>query len=196
MEVADSFKEDRFKRKEERSLKFSPESCTVSSIPYLRYISFLGPGLVAHASSHAPSPTGTNVQRAADTFQPTSYLQMRMQLVVMATVLAAAVAGQGCRFGCRPTNISFPVDSCGVTEFIYTTICAGHCYHEDPVYISHDDWAEQSVCSGEWAYEVKQLQGCPLAVTYPVARSCECSACNAANTHCGHFHGYVPSCVM
>ncbi|XP_055363555.1 gonadotropin subunit beta-1-like isoform X5 [Betta splendens] len=120
----------------------------------------------------------------------------RMQLVVMATVLAAAVAGQGCRFGCRPTNISFPVDSCGVTEFIYTTICAGHCYHEDPVYISHDDWAEQSVCSGEWAYEVKQLQGCPLAVTYPVARSCECSACNAANTHCGHFHGYVPSCVM
>nr|Q9PW99.1 RecName: Full=Gonadotropin subunit beta-1; AltName: Full=GTH-I-beta; AltName: Full=Gonadotropin beta-I chain; Flags: Precursor [Trichopodus trichopterus]AAD51934.1 gonadotropin I hormone beta subunit [Trichopodus trichopterus] len=118
-----------------------------------------------------------------------------MQLVVMAAVLAVAGVGQGCRFGCHLTNISFPVDSCGITEFIYTTICAGHCYHEDPVYIGHDDWAEQKICNGDWTYEVKHLQGCPVAVTYPVARNCECTACNAGNTYCGHFHGYIPSCL-
>lgn len=53
-----------------------------------------------------------------------------MQLVVMAAVLAVAGAWQGCDFDCHQTNISIPVESCGNTEFIETTICAGQCYHE------------------------------------------------------------------
>lgn len=56
--------------------------------------------------------------------------RQRMQLVVMAAVLVLAGAGQGCSFGCHPMNISIPVESCGSTEFIFTTICAGLCYHE------------------------------------------------------------------
>lgn len=53
----------------------------------------------------------------------------RMQLVVMAAVLALAGAGQGCSFGCHPTNISILVESCGRSELVSTTICEGQCYH-------------------------------------------------------------------
>lgn len=52
-----------------------------------------------------------------------------MQLVVIAAVLALARVGHGCSFECRPKNISIPVESCGLTELIDTTICAGQCYH-------------------------------------------------------------------
>uniref|UniRef100_A0A4W6ETB8 Glycoprotein hormone subunit beta domain-containing protein n=2 Tax=Lates calcarifer TaxID=8187 RepID=A0A4W6ETB8_LATCA len=121
--------------------------------------------------------------------------QQRMQLVVMAAVLAVAGAGQGCSFGCHLTNISIPVESCGGTEFVYTTICAGQCYHEDPVYIGHDDWAEQRVCNGDWSYEVTHIKGCPVGVTYPVARNCECTVCNAGNTYCGRFPGDISTCL-
>nr|AQS95492.1 Fsh beta subunit [Scatophagus argus]ARB50522.1 follicle stimulating hormone [Scatophagus argus] len=117
-----------------------------------------------------------------------------MQLVVMAALLALVEAGRGCSFGCHPTNISIPVESCGIAELVHTTICAGQCYHEDPVYIGHDDWAEQKICNGDWSYEVKHIKGCPVGVTYPVARNCECTACNTGNTFCGRFPGDVPSC--
>ncbi|XP_042274126.1 gonadotropin subunit beta-1 isoform X1 [Thunnus maccoyii] len=117
--------------------------------------------------------------------------QQRMQLVVMAAVLALAGAGQGCSYGCHPKNISISVESCGITEFILTTICEGQCYLEDPVYISHD---EQKICNGDWSYEVKHIEGCPVGVTYPVARNCECTTCNTGNTYCGRLPGYVPSC--
>ncbi|XP_073320838.1 gonadotropin subunit beta-1-like [Pagrus major] len=117
-----------------------------------------------------------------------------MQLVVMAAVLVLAGAGQGCRFGCLPISVSMPVESCGSNEFIHTTICAGQCYNEDPVYISHHDWAEQRTCNGDWSYEVKHIDGCPVAITYPVARSCECTVCDTGNMDCGRFPGNIPKC--
>ncbi|XP_051234912.1 gonadotropin subunit beta-1 isoform X2 [Dicentrarchus labrax] len=118
-----------------------------------------------------------------------------MQLVVMVAVLALARAGQGCSFGCHPTNISIQVESCGLTEVIYTTICEGQCYHEDLVYLSHYERPEQRICNGDWSYEVKHIKGCPVGVTYPVARNCECTTCNTENTDCGRFPGDIPSCL-
>nr|prf gonadotropin:SUBUNIT=beta:ISOTYPE=I [Morone saxatilis] len=118
-----------------------------------------------------------------------------MQLVVMVAVLALAGAGQGCSFGCHPTNISIQVESCGLTEVIYTTICEGQCYHEDLVYISHYERPEQRICTGDWSYEVKHIKGCPVGVTYPVARNCECTTCNTENTACGRFPEDIPSCL-
>ncbi|XP_071752280.1 gonadotropin subunit beta-1-like [Centroberyx gerrardi] len=117
-----------------------------------------------------------------------------MQLVVMAAMLALAGAGQGCSFGCRPTNISITVESCGSSESVYTTMCAGQCFQEDPVYIGHDNWPEQRICNGDWSYEVKHITGCPVPVSYPVARNCMCTACETGNTYCGRFPGDIPSC--
>lgn len=74
----------------------------------------------------------------------------RMQLVVMAAVLALAGARQGCSFGCHPTNISILVESCGRTELVYTTICEGQCYHEVT-----DDSAPKLFClkaSANWSW--------------------------------------------
>ncbi|CAK6974923.1 gonadotropin subunit beta-1-like [Scomber scombrus] len=113
-----------------------------------------------------------------------------MQLVVMVAVLAMAGVGQGCSFECHPKNVSIPVESCGSTEFIITTICEGQCYHRDPVYGQE----EQQICSGDWFYDVKHFDGCPVGVTYPVARHCACTACNTGNTYCGRLPGYIPSC--
>ncbi|XP_022054005.2 follitropin subunit beta [Acanthochromis polyacanthus] len=116
-----------------------------------------------------------------------------MRLVVMAAVLMVA-EGRSCGFGCRPTNISIPVESCGSVESVFTTVCSGQCYHEDPIYIGDDDWPEQQVCGGDWSYEVKHFSGCPVPVSYPVAKSCRCSMCDSGNTDCGRFDGDVPSC--
>lgn len=66
--------------------------------------------------------------------------RQRMQLVVMAAVLALAGAGQGCSFGCQPTSISIPVESCGRTEFVNTSVCAGQCYHE----VTKDSYLERT----------------------------------------------------
>ncbi|XP_075874832.1 gonadotropin subunit beta-1-like [Nelusetta ayraudi] len=118
-----------------------------------------------------------------------------MQLVVMAAVLALAGAGQGCIFGCRPTNISMFVESCGSTEQVFTTICEGQCYQKDPVYRGYGDLPEQRVCNGDWTIEVTHIKGCPVAVSYPVAKSCTCTTCNSQNSYCGRFHGEVPSCL-
>uniref|UniRef100_UPI0037E7D0E4 gonadotropin subunit beta-1-like n=1 Tax=Semicossyphus pulcher TaxID=241346 RepID=UPI0037E7D0E4 len=118
-----------------------------------------------------------------------------MQLVVMAAVMAVAGARQGCSSGCHLTDIAIQVESCGRTELVYTTVCAGQCYNKDPVFIGDDDRPEQKVCSGNWTYEVKQIPGCPVSITYPVATHCECTACNAGNTHCGRFTGDAPSCL-
>nr|XP_043886704.1 gonadotropin subunit beta-1-like isoform X2 [Solea senegalensis]ABU95601.1 FSH-beta subunit precursor [Solea senegalensis]ABW81403.1 follicle stimulating hormone beta subunit [Solea senegalensis] len=118
-----------------------------------------------------------------------------MQLVVMAAVLAIAGAGQSCSSRCRPANVSIPVQSCGNTEYIYTTMCAGQCYHEDPNYIHELGMDRQVICNGDWTYEVKRINGCPQAVTYPVATNCHCTSCNPDNTHCGRFPGEIASCL-
>ncbi|XP_034039527.1 gonadotropin subunit beta-1-like [Thalassophryne amazonica] len=119
----------------------------------------------------------------------------RMQLVVMAAVLALAGVGRSCHFGCHPINISIEVESCGMYELIYTTICAGQCANEDPVYIGHDDWPRQTICNGDWSYEVTHIKGCLVAVSYPVARNCRCTGCDTGNTYCGHFYGDMHNCL-
>ncbi|XP_077375012.1 gonadotropin subunit beta-1-like [Festucalex cinctus] len=109
-----------------------------------------------------------------------------MQLVVMATVLALAGASKRCSFGCSLQNVSIPVESCGKTEYVYTTICEGYCYNEDPVYMSPVKRAKQYVCNGDWiTYEVKYIRGCSEGVTYPVAKNCQCTSCDEDNTDCG-----------
>ncbi|XP_034536763.1 gonadotropin subunit beta-1-like [Notolabrus celidotus] len=118
-----------------------------------------------------------------------------MLLVVMAVVLAVAGARQGCSSGCHLTNIALQVESCGRIESVYTTLCVGQCYNRDPVYVGDDDWPEQKVCNGNWTYEVKQIPGCPVSITYPVATHCECTSCNERDTHCGSWFGDTPSCL-
>ncbi|KAM4602531.1 gonadotropin subunit beta-1-like [Polymixia lowei] len=118
-----------------------------------------------------------------------------MQLVVMAALLALAEAGQVCSFGCRPTNVSITVESCGRKESVDTTICAGQCYQQDPVYLGQDDWPKQETCNGEWSYEVKHIEGCPVGITYPVAKDCMCTTCETGNTYCGRFPGDMPNCL-
>ncbi|XP_077419553.1 gonadotropin subunit beta-1-like [Vanacampus margaritifer] len=109
-----------------------------------------------------------------------------MQLVVMATVLALAGASKHCSSGCSLKNVSIPVESCGITEWVYTTICEGYCYNEDPVYMSPGKRAEQKVCNDKWTtYEVKYISGCPEGVSYPVAKDCKCNSCDEDNTDCG-----------
>nr|AXL27969.1 follicle-stimulating hormone beta subunit [Bostrychus sinensis] len=120
-----------------------------------------------------------------------------MQLVVVATVLALVGAEHRCGpTQCRPMNMSMEVESCGIRDEVHTTVCVGHCYHEDPVYHSYVGWPEQKVCGGDWHYEVKFIQDCPIAVTYPVARSCACDACNTGYTDCGRFGHDLPSCLL
>nr|WPD49270.1 follitropin subunit beta [Girella punctata] len=123
-----------------------------------------------------------------------------MQLVVMAAVVLALVgpgAGteQSCSPGCHLISISTPVDVCGSTQFVQTTKCEGQCHQEDPVYIGTDFWPTQKVCNGDWNYEVKYFKGCSVAVSYPVARSCECTTCNPEDTDCGRFPGHLPVCL-
>ncbi|XP_061830831.1 gonadotropin subunit beta-1 [Nerophis lumbriciformis] len=109
-----------------------------------------------------------------------------MQLVVMATVLALAGAMQTCSLDCNPRNVSIAVESCGKTKFVLTTICEGQCYNKDSVYEVPVDVSKQNVCNGDWSYEVKHFEGCPVAVTYPVAKNCACTTCNHDDTDCGH----------
>ncbi|KAM7424549.1 hypothetical protein PAMA_000750 [Pampus argenteus] len=122
-----------------------------------------------------------------------------MQLVVMAAVMALAGAQlQGCSLDCHLTNISILVESCGITESIFTTICEGQCYQEDPVYISpygREESEKEKSCNGDWSYEVKHIEGCPVGVTYPVARNCKCAVCNTGNVYCGRFSGDTPNCL-
>ncbi|KAM9825333.1 gonadotropin subunit beta-1-like [Syngnathus typhle] len=152
-----------------------------------------------------------------------------MQLVVMATVLALALAGTAkhCSLGCTPRNVTIPVESCGRTEYVDTTVCEGQCYNEfptadrrfggdqtrycvgsvlnyslitrlcrlrDPVYLSPVKETKQKVCDGNWSYEVKHIRGCSVGVTYPVAKSCQCTSCNEDYTDCGRVPWFMPSC--
>ncbi|KAF0042878.1 hypothetical protein F2P81_004215 [Scophthalmus maximus] len=101
--------------------------------------------------------------------------QQRMQLVVMAAVLAMAGTGQGCSLGCKLANITLRVESCGVTEVIETTECSGLCHNQDPNYIGNGDMDEQKICNGDWSYEAKHINGCPVAASGSLearARSC------------------------
>nr|AGS55583.1 follicle-stimulating hormone beta subunit [Anoplopoma fimbria] len=119
-----------------------------------------------------------------------------MQLVVMAAVLGMVAAGQDCCFSCRLTNCRIPVESCGRTVFIDTTICEGQCFNRDPVYTSPQHRHEYDTCNGDWSYEVKHIDGCPDGVTYPVARNCKCNVCNPnESTDCEGFPGDVSSCL-
>ncbi|XP_061556365.1 gonadotropin subunit beta-1-like [Phycodurus eques] len=112
-----------------------------------------------------------------------------MQLVVMVTVLALVGASNSCSFGCSLQNVSIRVESCGKTEYVYTTVCEGQCYHEDPVYLSATAVTEHYICNGVWIYEDKRIEGCSVGVTYPVAESCMCTSCNEDNTYCGRLPG-------
>uniref|UniRef100_A0A8D0D4T6 Glycoprotein hormone subunit beta domain-containing protein n=1 Tax=Sander lucioperca TaxID=283035 RepID=A0A8D0D4T6_SANLU len=112
--------------------------------------------------------------------------RQRMQLVVMVTVLALVGAEQGCRSRCHLTEVRIPVESCGITEWINTSICLGHlCIYSDSPYISPTGREEQKVCNGDWSYEVMHIKGCPVGVRYPVVRNCRCTECNPENAYCG-----------
>ncbi|AWP01221.1 Follicle-stimulating hormone beta subunit isoform 2 [Scophthalmus maximus] len=117
-----------------------------------------------------------------------------MQLVVMAAVLAMAGTGQGCSLGCKLANITLRVESCGVTEVIETTECSGLCHNQDPNYIGNGDMDEQKICNGDWSYEAKHINGCPVAARYPVASNCRCTTCDEDSTYCGRTPRYMPSC--
>uniref|UniRef100_A0A3B3H6G3 Follicle stimulating hormone subunit beta n=3 Tax=Oryzias latipes TaxID=8090 RepID=A0A3B3H6G3_ORYLA len=120
--------------------------------------------------------------------------RQRMQLVVMAAALVLAEVGQVSSFSCHPKNVSIPVESCGISGCVHTTICEGRCYHEDPNYISYEDHPKEKICSGDWSYEVKFIEGCPVGFKYPVAKSCECTTCNTRTTYCGRLSADMPSC--
>ncbi|KAM9764633.1 gonadotropin subunit beta-1-like [Menidia menidia] len=109
----------------------------------------------------------------------------RMRLVVVATVLAMATVGGGCRCDCYPKAVSIPVESCGSTRLVPTTVCEGLCFHKDSVLVSPENPPEQKICTGDWFYEVKHFEDCDVAVSYPVARSCTCASCNTLSTDCG-----------
>ncbi|XP_028258044.1 gonadotropin subunit beta-1-like [Parambassis ranga] len=120
--------------------------------------------------------------------------RQRMQLVVMAAVLALAGADPRCSPGCHPNNVTIAVESCGMKEQVYTTICEGQCHHQEINYDYHEEDTPQSICNGDWFYEVKYIAGCPVGATYPVARNCKCTRCNEEDTYCGHFPEDILSC--
>lgn len=70
------------------------------------------------------------------------------------------------------------------------------CPRQAPVYSSHQPPPDQNTCNGDWSYEVTHIDGCPEAVTYPVARDCKCQVCNPEepSMHCGYHPVYNPSC--
>ena len=68
-----------------------------------------------------------------------------------------------------------------ILHFVFSSVIVP----QDPVYISKEAPVKQSSCNGDWSYEVKHINGCPVAVTYPVARHCNCSKCNPDDTDCG-----------
>ncbi|NP_001254560.1 follicle stimulating hormone beta subunit precursor [Gasterosteus aculeatus] len=119
-----------------------------------------------------------------------------MQLVVMAAMLALAAAEEDCRSGCQENSFSIEVEVCGQNTSIHTTICSGWCETKAPVYSSHQPPPDQNTCNGDWSYEVTHIDGCPEAVTYPVARDCKCQVCNPEepSMHCGYHPVYNPSC--
>lgn len=51
----------------------------------------------------------------------------RMQLVVMAAMLALAAAEEDCRSGCQEKSFSIEVEVCGRNTSILTTTCSGWC---------------------------------------------------------------------
>ncbi|XP_041842528.1 gonadotropin subunit beta-1-like [Melanotaenia boesemani] len=112
-----------------------------------------------------------------------------MQLVVMAAVLA--LVGQGC-CGCHPKDFSIYMDVCGNEKCIQTTICEGDCFQEDPSYISNVESSVEKVCSGDWVYEVKYIDGCPVSV--PVAKNCKCAECKPNHTYCGRLSTDISYC--
>nr|AQU42662.1 follicle-stimulating hormone beta subunit [Merluccius merluccius] len=115
-----------------------------------------------------------------------------MQLVVMAALLAMTVGGQGCRFVCRPVNFTINATVCDKHRSIVTTICEGQCFQMDPIYKLYRP--QQKTCNGDWSYETKHFEDCPVGFSYPVARSCNCAMCQGGNTQCEMFLDEVPTC--
>ena len=66
---------------------------------------------------------------------------------------------------------------------------------QDPLFDSPEHRPKQQSCNGDWSYEVTHFPGCPVGVTYPVARNCQCTSCDPGNTYCGRFPGDVSSCL-
>ncbi|CAN9506636.1 unnamed protein product [Ophioblennius macclurei] len=121
-----------------------------------------------------------------------------MQLVVMVAalgLLAAARLGSGFGFGCHPRHLSISVTSCGLTKCVNTTICEGQCFQQDQNFVSPRVRVPQKICNGDWSNELTFIEGCPLGVTYPVARNCRCTLCNPVNTECERFRGASLSCL-
>uniref|UniRef100_A0A3B4X1G2 Glycoprotein hormone subunit beta domain-containing protein n=1 Tax=Seriola lalandi dorsalis TaxID=1841481 RepID=A0A3B4X1G2_SERLL len=95
-----------------------------------------------------------------------------------------------CKVHCEPKITIYNDHSftcCFETELIVFVSCPAD--EQDPVYISDYDWPEQKTCNGDWSFEVKHTPGCPVGISYPVARNCKCAACNEDNMFCGRFLG-------
>ncbi|XP_053722177.1 follitropin subunit beta [Synchiropus splendidus] len=116
-----------------------------------------------------------------------------MQLVVIATLLALVQTGKICRFECQPMNMDVVIttDSCNRT--VSTTVCAGQCHVEDPLYIRDHFPKTQKICNGDWFYERQNIEGCEVDV--PVARNCGCRSCNGENTDCRHMSEDLYGCL-
>ncbi|XP_020773120.2 gonadotropin subunit beta-1-like [Boleophthalmus pectinirostris] len=117
-----------------------------------------------------------------------------MALVVMAT-RTAQVGAQCGLIQCRPVNDRIEVESCGIREKVVTTICAGNCYHQDPVYEDYLNVPKQNVCVGDWRYETHVIEGCPVPVTFPRAHSCSCGHCASQYVDCESFSQNLPACL-
>ncbi|XP_054907527.1 gonadotropin subunit beta-1-like [Poeciliopsis prolifica] len=115
-----------------------------------------------------------------------------MKLAVLVVVL---VLGKGC-FSCNLKNVSILMKRCDQEVCIHTTICEGLCYFQDPVFEDPEVAPVQTICKGDWSYEVQDIdiEGCPGSITYPVATNCDCSRCNTEDTDCGRFYGDIPNC--
>uniref|UniRef100_A0A8C6T657 Glycoprotein hormone subunit beta domain-containing protein n=1 Tax=Neogobius melanostomus TaxID=47308 RepID=A0A8C6T657_9GOBI len=116
-------------------------------------------------------------------------------LVVMAAMWVLVGAEHECGLTqCRLMTSNLEVESCGLREQVVTTVCAGYCYHQDPVYMSALYSPEQGVCTGEWHYEERLIQDCPVPARIPVAHSCTCGPCLTGHSDCERFSQDLPSC--
>ncbi|XP_024909480.1 gonadotropin subunit beta-1 isoform X2 [Cynoglossus semilaevis] len=116
----------------------------------------------------------------------------RVQLVVMAAVLAMVCPGKGCSIDCRPILTTISVKGCGITELVNTTECTGHCFMTDHSYQGNRQ--QQKTCNGDWTYMFKRIDGCPEEVPYPVAMKCNCAVCDLKTMDCGRFVETIPTC--
>uniref|UniRef100_A0A3Q3W1L9 Gonadotropin subunit beta-2 n=1 Tax=Mola mola TaxID=94237 RepID=A0A3Q3W1L9_MOLML len=96
---------------------------------------------------------------------------------------------------CLPTDFTLYVErpDCDLCVAINTTICMGFCYSRDSNMrdILRPRFLTQRSCAYDRVeYRTAILPGCPIdanpAFTYPVALSCNCSACRTDSYECAH----------